>query len=271
MTASQAIEGGRVRPPAVAGRFYPGDPDQLSLAVNELMSQVDASVPGNAPKAIIGPHAGYPYSGPIAASAYTPLLSARGFITRVIIISPSHRAAFTGLALPTADAFAIPGATFTVDRDAVEQLRKLPDVHEIEPAHAPEHGIEVHLPFVAHTLGSPTIVPLLFGDVDHEAVAGVIDALWGGPDTLIVISSDLSHYLDYDTARRVDHATSQSILGGEVRRIGPSQACGHTAVRALMRVADRRGLTARNLDLRNSGDTAGPRDEVVGYGAFTFN
>lgn len=287
MSANRMIQQTRIRRPAVAGLFYPDRPDVLDAAVRQFMEQVDPALRPHAddenvwPKAIIGPHAGYRYSGPIAASAYTPVQRARGHIRRVVMISPSHRAAFTGLALSSAEAFACPGHTFPVDADAIEQVRRMKRVHVLDEAHAPEHGLEVHLPFLAWTLGPPTpdpqqqpaytIVPMLFGQVDHETVADVFEALWGGPETLFLISSDLSHYLDYDTAKRVDRATSDAILAGEADGVGPTQACGHTAIQALMRVADDRGLAARNLDLRNSGDTAGPRHEVVGYGAFTFN
>jgi hypothetical protein len=278
---------GRLRPPAVAGLFYPSDPGELTSMVCTMMDAADPALRDAAakqsgwPKAIIGPHAGYRYSGPIAASAYTPLLPARGKIRRVVLIGPAHRVAFTGVALPSAEAFAMPGRDFPLDREALDTAAALPGVHVLDHPHAPEHGLEVHLPWIAAALGPPAssttdtagyrVAPMLFGDVDHEAVADVLDALWGGPETLIVISSDLSHYLDYDTAKQVDHATSRSILAGEARRVGPSQACGHTAIRALMRVAERRRLPADVLDLRNSGDTAGPRNEVVGYGAFAFN
>ncbi|MBI4967006.1 MAG: AmmeMemoRadiSam system protein B [Rhodospirillales bacterium] len=262
---------GAVRQPAVAGMFYPGEPGELSRVVAGYLGQADpAPAPGPAPKALIVPHAGYIYSGPIAASAYALLAPLQGRIDRVVLIGPSHRVAFRGLAVSSAAAYAMPGGAIALDRAAIDVVLRLPGVGTLDPAHTQEHSLEVHLPFLQAVLGEFALVPVVAGDADAETVAALLDALWGGPETLIVISTDLSHYLDYEAARRLDAATAQAIEHLDGRAIGSEQACGRVPVRGLLAVAKRRGLAVRRLDLRNSGDTAGPRDRVVGYGAWAF-
>jgi hypothetical protein len=222
------------------------------------------------PKAIIAPHAGYQYSGPIAGSAYASLVPHAKGIERVILVGPSHRVAFAGVAASQAAAFDTPLGAVLVDRDAIEALVKDGLIRENDAAHAREHSLEVHLPFVQRVFPGACVVPLLAGDHDFASVAAVLARLWGGPETVIVVSSDLSHYHDYQTARRLDHETAETI---EARRAGAvdfDQACGATPVNALLQIVADKGLSAATLDLRNSGDTAGPRDEVVGYGAFVF-
>ena len=257
-----------VRPPAVAGLFYPGDAATLRASVVEYLAATQAA--GAPPKAIIAPHAGYVYSGPIAAAAYARLSPARETITRVVLLGPAHRVAFEGLAVPDADAFTTPLGSVPLDREAIERITALPQVRTFDAAHAQEHSLEVHLPFLQEVLGDFRLVPLVAGDATAEEVGEVLDALWGGPETLIVISSDLSHYHDYDSARRLDRATSQAIETLRPQDIGYDQACGRIPVNGLLVVAKRRGLHATTLDLRNSGDTAGSRDRVVGYGAWVF-
>lgn len=256
-----------VRPPAVAGLFYPDEPQRLEEAVAAYLAA--AADDGPAPKAIIAPHAGYIYSGPIAASAYARLARARGHIERVLLIGPAHRVALEGLAVSRATAFATPLGDVPVDRAAVERLLALPQVRILDEAHRLEHSLEVHLPFLIATLGPVPLVPLVAGEATPEQVAGVIEAVWD-ERTLVAISSDLSHYHDYGTARRMDAATSAAIEALDERAIGYDQACGRVPISGLLQVAARRGLRARTVDLRNSGDTAGPRDEVVGYGAYVF-
>ncbi|HKA44873.1 MAG TPA: AmmeMemoRadiSam system protein B [Burkholderiales bacterium] len=258
-----------VRPPAVAGMFYPGDRRELSENLAQMLGAASAAPERSVPKAIIAPHAGYVYSGPIAASVYALLSPARGRITRVALLGPTHRVAVRGLALPGVTAFATPLGTVEIDFPAVEALRRLPQVVVSADAHALEHSLEVHLPFLQTVLGHFTLVPLAVGHAGPGEVAEVLDRLWGGPETLIVVSSDLSHYMPYRDAQSVDRATAKAILEFATD-ISHEQACGATPVTGLTLAARRRGLTPELIDLRNSGDTAGDRHRVVGYGAFAF-
>jgi AmmeMemoRadiSam system protein B len=257
-----------IRKAAVAGLFYPDEKDRLSRTVGQMLA--NASTRGRAvPKAIIAPHAGYVYSGPIAAHAYALLAPARNTIKRVVLLGPTHRVAVRGLALPSVASFATPLGMVDLDTDAVGQLRNLSQVVVSDEAHALEHSLEVHLPFLQSVLQDFKLVPLAVGDADAEDVAAVLEVLWGGPETLIVVSSDLSHYLGYGDAQATDKATSQAIL--ELRSdIDHEQACGATPVCGLALAARGRHLEPELLDLRNSGDTAGDKSRVVGYGAFAF-
>jgi AmmeMemoRadiSam system protein B len=266
--AEPASQRTKIRPAAVAGSFYAGHPQRLRTAVADLLAAAPASA-GASPKALIAPHAGYTYSGGVAAAAFATLRGSAA-ITRVVLIGPAHYVAVRGIAVPTADAFETPLGRVPVDRDALSAIADLPFVVEADAAHAPEHALEVELPFLQTLLGSFALVPLLVGDADPRQVAQVLGRLWGEPDTLIVVSSDLSHYHDYDTARQLDAATAAVIERGEWRSLGPDRACGFLAVAGLLVEADRRGLAARRLALCNSGDTAGPRDRVVGYGAWKW-
>jgi len=266
--AEPASQRTKIRPAAVAGSFYAGDSQRLRTAVADLLAAAPASA-GTSPKALIAPHAGYVYSGGVAAAAFATL-GGSAAITRVVLIGPAHYVAVRGIAVPTADAFETPLGRVPVDRAAVSAIADLPFVVEADAAHAPEHALEVELPFLQTLLGSFALVPLLVGDADPRQVAEVLGRLWGGPDTLIVVSSDLSHYHDYDTARRLDAATAAAIERGDWRSLGPDRACGFLAVAGLLVEADRRRLTARRLALCNSGDTAGPRNRVVGYGAWIW-
>lgn len=257
------------RPAAVAGAFYPADRAVLSAVIAELLA---AAPPGGEPppKAIIAPHAGYIYSGPTAAAVYARLRAARGVVRRVVLIGPAHRVPFRGLALSGADLLDTPLGPLAVDKDAAHALADLPFVRVLDAAHAQEHSLEVHLPFLKAVLGDVAVLPLVAGDCTAAQVAEVLDALWGGPETLIVVSSDLSHFLDYDTGRRMDAATAAAIERLDAGPIGFDQACGRLAVAGLLAVARRRGLGVDRVDLRSSGDTAGSRDRVVGYGAWAF-
>lgn len=257
-----------IRPAAVAGMFYPRDSGELARAVDTMLSEVPASS-GTPPKAIIAPHAGYIYSGPIAASVYARLRLARGRVRRVVLLGPTHRVAADGLALPDTGAFATPLGAVPVDSEAIEAIRALPQVTTSAAAHAMEHSLEVHLPFLQVLLGSVSLVPLAVGYADAEDVAGVLDALWGGPETLVVVSSDLSHYHPYAVAQAIDRNTAEAIVGLRTD-ITHEQACGATPVTGMNLLAQQRKLEARLLDLRNSGDTAGDRGRVVGYGAFAY-
>ena len=259
-----------VRAPAVAGTFYPGESRELAQSLAQMLGTAAHDAPGRAvPKALIAPHAGYIYSGPIAASVYALLAPARRSITRVVLLGPTHRVAVRGLALPGSQAFATPLGTVEIDPAAAEALRNLPQVTVSEQAHALEHSLEVHVPFLQTVLERFTLVPLAVGQASAQEVAEVLDALWGGPETLIVVSSDLSHYLSYRDAQSVDRATAKAILGFATD-LSHEQACGATPVTGLTQTARRRGLKPELIDLRNSGDTAGDKSRVVGYGAFAF-
>jgi hypothetical protein len=259
-----------VREPAVAGTFYPLDAGALDRAVRGYLEGAASEGGGAPPKALIVPHAGYVYSGPVAASAYAELRKGASGIERVVLLGPAHFVPLRGLAASSAEAFLTPLGPVPVDHEAVERVLRLPQVRLLDAAHEDEHSLEVQLPFLQRMLAEFSLVPLVAGDATPEEVAEVLEELWGGPETLIVVSSDLSHYYDYETARRLDTETSRAIEELRPERLGSESACGRVPVRGLLVVARRRGLRVRTLDLRSSGDTAGPRREVVGYGAFAF-
>ena len=256
-----------IRPAAVAGLFYPGTADELSATLDALL----AGVPVRAmrPQALMVPHAGYQYSGPVAAQAYGSLGSAAGSLRRIVLLGPSHREWFRGLALPAAKAFATPLGVVRIDERAANELRQLPGVVVSDVPHRLEHSLEVQLPFLQRVAPEAQIVPIVSGDASPAEVATVIEALWGGSDTLILVSSDLSHYHPYAVGRDLDAATAEAILAGRDNLSG-DEACGCVAVNGLTRAARHCGLRGELLDLRNSGDTAGDRQRVVGYGAFGF-
>jgi AmmeMemoRadiSam system protein B len=228
-----------------------------------------ASVDAAWPKALIVPHAGYVYSGPIAASAYARLLPGRSVIRRVVLLGPVHRVPIRGLALPGADSFVTPLGAVAVDAEAAAHLRALPQVCESEAAHSLEHSLEVQLPFLQTILEEFTLVPLAVGDASPSEVAEVIERVWGGPETLIVVSSDLSHYHPYDEATEIDRSTADDILS-LADTLDHEQACGATPINGFALCARRHGLKPELIDLRNSGDTAGEKSRVVGYAAFAF-
>lgn len=261
--------GGGVRPPAVAGAFYPADATVLERQIASLMRR-DGPGAGFAPKALIVPHAGYVYSGPVAASAYGLLRRHGDRVRRVVLLGPAHRVALRGLAIPGATCFRTPLGDIPVDREAVESLRDMPQVQSSDAAHALEHSLEVHLPFLQSLLPEFSIVPIVVGQASAGDVAAVLSRLWGGPETLVVVSTDLSHYLDYDTARNRDAHTCKAITAFRFEDIGPEDACGCMPMAGLLLEARRRGMSIRQLDACNSGDTAGSRDRVVGYAAFAL-
>ncbi len=260
-----------IRHAAVAGAFYPGNPRDLDTMVRRFLADAETTVPeGPIPKAIIAPHAGYVYSGAVAATAYARLAPAAGVVRRVVLLGPCHRVAVTGLAVSSADAFETPLGAVPLDKKAIESIVSLPQVSVFDATHEDEHSLEVHLPFLQEIFDQFSLVPLVVGRASGDEVADVLERLWGGPETLIVISSDLSHYLDYETAREIDAATCKAIETLDASAIGGAQACGRVPVAGLLTLARRRGLRATTLDLRNSGDTAGDRNRVVGYGAWMF-
>lgn len=263
-----------VRPPAVAGTFYPAQGLLLAQDVQDFLTKAATKVAAGTaaegvPKAIIVPHAGYIYSGSTAALAYARLAPARHTIHRVVLLGPAHRVAVRGLALPGDDSLATPLGLIAVDQDAVAQLAHLPQVVVSRVVHAQEHSLEVQLPFLQTVLDHFTLVPLVVGDASPQEVAEVLEVLWGGPETLLVISSDLSHFLPYPTAQQLDRQTVQAIL--DLR--GPlnhQQACGGTPINGLLLAARQHALQPQLLGLCNSGDTAGDKGRVVGYTALTF-
>lgn len=255
-----------IRPAAVAGLFYPAEPQNLAATVESLLDRTTR--PAHPPKALIVPHAGYAYSGPVAGRAYGTIADAARPLRRIVLIGPSHREWFRGVAVPVAQAFATPLGIVPID-SAVDELRRVDVIVASDVPHALEHSLEVQLPFLQRLAPAAAIVPLLVGDASPGEVERVLDALWDEPDTLIIVSSDLSHYHPYDIARKIDAATAQSILQGREDLSG-EQACGCIAVDGLARIRRKRRLRADLLDLRNSGDTAGDRHRVVGYGAFGF-
>lgn len=257
------------RPAAVAGLFYPGDAGELAGTVRSLLAETSVKSPSLAPKALMVPHAGYIYSGPVAASAYALLAPLRATIRRVVLLGPAHRVAVRGVSLPGVEAFSTPLGVIPLDLAAIEQLHALPQVTTLAAAHAEEHSLEVQLPFLQLSLSSFQLVPLVVGDATAAEVAEILEMLWGGPETLIVISSDLSHYHPYASAQRLDRDTCEQIGHLELLTTH-EQACGATPINALVLAARLHGLTPRLLDLRNSGDTAGDRARVVGYAAFAF-
>jgi AmmeMemoRadiSam system protein B len=262
-----------VRPAAVAGMFYPGTRGALAAEVEAFLAEargVDPAPAGAAPKLIVVPHAGYMYSGAIAAAAYVRLAVVSSRVTRVVLLGPVHRVAVRGVAVPQAVAFETPLGRVAIDREAVDAIAGLPHVVRSDRPHAPEHSLEVQLPFLQAVLGTAfRLVPLAVGDATADEVAAVVARLWGGDETLVVVSSDLSHYLAYDEARAVDSRTVRRIAE-MATDIDPHEACGALALNGALLAASRHGLRAEVLDVRNSGDTAGDKRRVVGYAALAF-
>lgn len=257
------------RPPAVAGLFYPNNPEVLRKTLADLLA-VPSHGDSRQPKALIAPHAGYIYSGGTAAEAYARLVPWAATIRRVVLLGPTHRVAVSGLALPMATAFATPLGNVELDAEAIAAIADLPQVVRSDHVHAQEHALEVHLPFLQAVLPDFRLLPLAVGQASPEAVAEVLERLWGGPETLIVVSSDLSHFLTYAQAQQLDHETCahiQQLRADLVSR----QACGAFPVNGLLLAARRHGLRPELIAQCNSGDTAGDRQRVVGYAAFAFH
>lgn len=259
-----------IRKPAVAGTFYPDDASVLRQEVQKHLSSVIGDKSKSVPKAIIAPHAGYRFSGDVAASAYTLLKPAAERITRVILMGPCHRIAVTGLALSGADYFETPLGRVEIDKAAEAIVTDMPQVSVFAPTHAQEHSLEVHIPFLQEILGDFKMVPFVVGETSPADVAEVLDKLWGGPETAIVISSDLSHFLDYGAAQEIDQRTCDAIEHLDPTQIERNGACGRFPVGGLLHYAKAHGMSVETLDVRNSGDTAGNKDRVVGYGSWAF-
>ncbi|PIE43878.1 MAG: AmmeMemoRadiSam system protein B [Gammaproteobacteria bacterium] len=255
-----------VREPAVSGLFYPADPTELSANVRALLDSVKPRT--SCFKALISPHAGYIYSGPIAAEVFASLL-ARSEINRVVLFGPSHRVPLTGMAVPSSLFFNTPLGPVRLDHDSIQKILTMSDVSLNDEAHAWEHSLEVQLPFLQEVLADFTLVPVVVGYTAPESVAQVMQTLWGGDETLILVSSDLSHFLPYAQAQRVDRTTSDKILA-KTADLSGEEACGCYAVNGLLTVCRKKGLKGKMLALANSGDTAGDKNRVVGYGGYGF-
>jgi MEMO1 family protein len=256
-----------VRFPAVAGTFYPASRAELDALVTTLLAEAHEAGETRRPKALIVPHAGYVYSGPVAASGFARLARHGANVERIVLIGPAHRVPVDGLAEPGVSHMRTPLGDVAVDVDA---LRALPEIRPNGAAHAREHSLEVQLPFLQKVASRAKVVPLVAGDAEPEDVARIIERCWGGSETVIVISSDLSHYLRYDDARAADRHTADRVLALDPHPLGGADACGSTGINGVLLAARARRLDVELVDLRNSGDTAGSRHEVVGYGAFAF-
>ncbi|MDP2698471.1 AmmeMemoRadiSam system protein B [Thalassospira sp.] len=262
------------RPPAIAGTFYPADADELARQINGLLAQarVAPSPPGkdSPPKAIIVPHAGLMFSGAIAADGFATVAGLCDRVKRIVIIGPAHRMAFQGMAVATADTFATPLGPLAVDMDAIQTALTLPSVQILDAAHRDEHGLEIELPFIQRLLGDVKIVPVLVSRCAPRHVFDLIEKLWGGSETLIVISSDLSHFYDDATARHKDARTRDLIMAFDTKNLGPDDACGALPIAGLLLSARKRAMTVTTLSMGNSGNASGDTSRVVGYGAWAF-
>lgn len=259
-----------IRPEAVAGLFYPGERTALQREVSGLLEQARTQETSGEtpPRAVVAPHAGYPFSGALAARAYAHIAPFSERYQRVLLLGPSHRVPLRGLAVSTAGAFRTPLGDIALDRRECEALGALADVDQRDDAHAHEHSLEVHLPFLQTLLGEFRLIPVVVGDASPRQVAPVVERYWDDPATLIVISTDLSHFLDYDRARAVDRRTCDAVEALDYNALAHEQACGRNPLRGLLAVAKDRGANATTLGLYNSGDVTGERSRVVGYGAW---
>jgi len=257
-----------IRSAAVAGTFYPGNPQELTLSVDSMLDAVKSEEP--CPKVIIAPHAGYIYSGAVAAKVYGRLKNRKHKITKVVLLGPSHKVAFKGIAAPSSDKFCTPLGEISLDVESIKFLAAMDDILFMDQAHTQEHSLEVHLPFLQRAFGTFELIPLVVGSASKEDVALILERLWGGDETLIVISSDLSHYHEYAEAQQMDTETSEKIVSLKDNLTG-SEACGCQPLNGLLYLANRHGMKVKQVELKNSGDTAGSKDRVVGYGAFVIN
>ncbi len=256
-----------VRAPAVAGVFYPADRETLASDVARFIE--NAPVPQTLePKALIAPHAGYVYSGQVAANAYITWQSQKNKIERLVLIGPAHRIALKDIAVPSVDAFQTPLGEVEIDREAISAILDLPQIVINDEPHRQEHSLEVHLPFLQKVLGDFKLLPLVVGAVAGQQVAEVIERLWGSDSTRFLISTDLSHFKDYKNAQKIDRETAQSIESMNPTMLSPEKACGYIPVAGMLIAARKSGLSVEQLALRNSGDTAGNKERVVGYGSW---
>lgn len=262
--------GNTSRPPAVAGLFYPDDAHELRAVVSGYLRQHSSAATAAPPKALIVPHAGYIYSGGIAAAAYATVASLRQTIRRIVLVGPSHRVYLRGMAVPAAGSFATPLGNVAIDQTLKASLLQSGAVVESDTPHAQEHCLEVQLPFLQLLFDDFTLLPLVLGSVAPEHVAAALANVWGDSTTLVLVSSDLSHYHAYTQAQQIDAATSAAILRRDTMLAG-EQACGAVGINGLLYLAGQRQLPVAEIARCNSGDTAGDRARVVGYGAFAIH
>ena len=257
------------RKPAVAGMFYPDNSAELQRMVDEFIGRAEAD--STIPKAVISPHAGYVYSGRVAGAAYAYLKNGRSRYTRLVLLGPSHRVPLEGLALSSADSFQTPLGDVPVDADGARSIAGFPFVSLADEAHEHEHSLEVQLPFIQRSLPEAKIVPLVVGRIHPDNLCAALEELAAGDETAVIVSSDLSHYLDYAAAKRTDNETSRTIERLDGEHIRSNQACGVYPIKGLLAFAVKHQLSGRTVEQINSGDTAGSTDRVVGYGAYIFS
>lgn len=265
-----------IRKPAVAGTFYPASPDELRNMVREMLAKSQSTTMATInPRAIIVPHAGYIYSGIVAAHAYGCIREFAGRITQVAILGPAHRVALRGMALSPAEFFQTPLGNIPVDQEACAKLASYPQVTMDEEAHEYEHSLEVQLPFLQELLGDFKLVPIVVGETSPEDVYTVLsyfsNNISGDKNTLIVISTDLSHFESYEMASSHDRKTSQAIEELKYENINSGDACGRNPLNGLLYFAREKNLHMQKLALQNSGDSTGDHDRVVGYGAYVLH
>jgi AmmeMemoRadiSam system protein B len=263
---------GSIRPAAVAGLFYPDNPRQLTADIDQFLTDASSQIPKLAqqPKALIVPHAGFVYSGSTAAKAYAALSPFADAIQRVVLIGPAHRVWVDGIAMMDVEAFRTPLGDISIDQAGQQQLSRLHYVHFFDQAHWQEHCLEVQLPFLQKVLNDFSLLPLLVGEASPEQVATALATFWDDPRSLLLISSDLSHFLSYQQAQQVDRKTCQAIEAMDISAIHNDQACGNRAVKGLLTLAKEKQMEVITLGLCNSGDTAGDHSRVVGYGSWAF-
>ncbi|MCH9769588.1 MAG: AmmeMemoRadiSam system protein B, partial [Gammaproteobacteria bacterium] len=257
----------QTKPAEVAGMFYPAEVRVLKQIIADCLSKANTDNT-TLPKVIIAPHAGYIYSGEIAANAYSILKTHADSIKRVVLLGPAHRMAFRGIAVHPADDFATPLGQVTLDTEFIKHLAVLPDVELLKRPFHNEHCLEVQLPFLQTLLTDFKIIPVIVGDSSPENVARLLNKVWGDASTLIVISTDMSHYHPYNDANKIDKATAQAIVDLNLDLVQPDKACGSRPLKGLLKVAKHRQMQCNLLDLRNSGDTQGDKSRVVGYAAY---
>ncbi len=253
----------------VAGLFYPSEPEELKSMLETFVNT--AKSVNNLTRAVIAPHAGYVYSGPIAGSAYKALYSSKENIKNVIILSPSHNCSFDGVATHSAQAFSTPLGDIEVNQELKEKIASLPFIKELDEAFIREHALEVHLPFIQYVLPHAKILPLVVGQTYPEEIQMLIETLWNDPSNAFVISTDLSHFLSYMQAQKLDSLTAKQFERKLFQEIHHEQCCGYFPVRGMLKFAKEHGLKISTLDLRNSADTAGDKGRVVGYGSFMIH
>ena len=262
----------RIRPPAVAGTFYPGTADELAATVDGLLAQVNPGIVDERPTAIVVPHAGYRYSGRTAAAAYARLIPWAHTVATVVVVGPAHRVALRGVGLSSADGFATPLGIIPVDHSACSTLLAQPVAAVNDPTHQLEHSVEVQLPFLQQILGDGwSLVPVVAGDVAAPVFADAFEHLWRDPECLFVTSSDLSHYHPLTSARLLDLATAATIVSGDWEHLDSDDACGAVPVRGVLELARRFGQHCRAVELTTSADGGSATDSVVGYGSFVLS